>query len=163
MSCKRPVLAIFIFCLCSVFGLGQTKTMTVTMLPVARTSNPAFQGKPEQRFETLEHQLSDAERLGDASTVNELLSDRLMILGVNWTRDQWIQLLVSGKGTLVNVEKSDMRIQIFGDTAIVTGTKKVDIKTSNGSRFSQFGFMNTWMKTTSGKWHCIAMAADQVK
>ena len=163
MLYKNPLAAIFILCLCPVFALGQTKTMTVTFPPVARVLNPAFQGKPEQRFETLEHQLSDAERLGDGSTLNQLLSDRLMILGTSWTREQWMQLLISGKGTFVNVEKSDMRIQIFGDTVIVTGTKKVDSKTANGSRTYQFGFMDTWMRTESGKWQCVAMAADQVR
>lgn len=69
----------------------------------------------------------------------------------------------SRKGTFINLEKSDMRIQIFGNTVIVTGTQKADSKTANGSTSYQFGFMNTWMKMESGKWQCVAMAADQVK
>ncbi|MEJ7624497.1 MAG: nuclear transport factor 2 family protein [Pyrinomonadaceae bacterium] len=144
-------------------GLAQTKTLTVTFPPRERTLNSAFQGKSEQIFETLEHRLSDAERLGDGATLNRLLSDRVMILGTNWTKDQWAHLLVSGKGTFANVEKKGMRIQIFGDTVIVTGTQNVDSKTPNGASSYTFGFMNTWMRTKAGDWEVIAMAADQVK
>ena len=159
----KPLAAILILFWGSVFALGQAKTMTVTFPPPERVLNPAFQGKPEQRFETLEHQLSDAQRLGDGSTLNLLLSNRVLILGTSWTKEQWVQLLVAGKGTFVNLEKSDMRIQIYGDTVIVTGIEKVDSRTANGGSSYQFGFIDTWISTETGKWHCVAMAADQVK
>ena len=163
MFSNKFFLTIFLFMLFSGFAFAQTKTFTITFPPRERVLNPAFQGKPEQKFEALEHQLSDAERLGDSITLNRLLSDRLVMLGTGWTKDQWVQMLTNGKGTFVNLEKSDMRIRIFGDSAIVTGIQKVDSKRADGGTTYQFGFMNTWIRLTDNEWQCVAMAADQVK
>ena len=142
---------------------AQTKGFTVTFPPIARVWNPVFQGKPERTFEELEHRLSDATRLGDNAVLEKLLADKLLILGLQHTKAQWIQLVVSGKGTFVNYEKRDMRIQMFGDTVIVTGMQYVDSKSSTGSSSYQYGFMNTWVRSKNGEWQCVAMAADQVK
>jgi len=163
MLVKKLFLGLILLFVFPAFSFGQTKTMTITFPPRERVLNPAFKDKPEQKFEALEHQLSDATRLGDKTVLENLLAENLLILGLPHTKAQWIQLVVSGKGTFANYEKSDMRIQIIGNTVIVTGMQYVDSKTSTGGSSYQYGFMNTWVQSKNRKWRCVAMAADQVK
>jgi len=142
---------------------SNTKTVTITFPPRERVRNAAFEGKPERIFEELEHRLSDAHRLGERAELEKLLGEKLLILGMPQTKSQWIDLLVSGKGTFVSIEKTVTRVHILGETTIVTGMQYVDSKTVNGGSSYQFGFMNTWIRSKSGQWECVALATDQVK
>ena len=160
---NRFFLIACLFTLFSSSALGQSKTVTFSFPPVERVWNPTFQGKPERTVEELEHKLSDASRLGDKATLESLLAENLMILGVSYSKQQWIQLLVNGVGSLRNYEKRVTRIQIYGGTAVVTGSQLVDSVTSNSSSSYQYNFMDTWIKTKSGSWQCVAIAGDQVK
>jgi ketosteroid isomerase-like protein len=111
----------------------------------------------------LEHKLSDATRSGDQALLDELYGKRLLILGVPYTKEQWIELVVKGKGTFVSIEKSVIHVKIYGDTAITMGMQYVDSKTANGGQSYQHGFMNTWIRSKNGKWECVAAAADQIR
>ncbi len=142
---------------------AQPKTFSVTFPPRERVFNPQLKGTPEQAFEQLEHKLSDATRLGDKVFLDELFGEQLMILGLPYSKAQWVGLVVSGKGTFVSTEKSVSHVKIYGDTAITMGMQYVDSKTANGGRSYQHGFMNTWIRSKNGKWECVAAAADQVR
>jgi len=133
----------------------QTKSLRITRNPVVRVFNPEFKGKPEEEIESLEHQLSDAIRTKDASLFQKLLSDNVIVAGVIADKNQFIALLKTVNTTYVSVERSEMRIKMFGDTAIATGIQKADIDIENGSRFSQTIFLDTWKKIDS-KWQCVA-------
>ncbi|MGB7208270.1 MAG: nuclear transport factor 2 family protein [Pyrinomonadaceae bacterium] len=155
--------AFFIAFIGGAYAKAQSKTFSVTFPPRERVWIPEFQDKPERTFEQLEHKLSDATRSANKAALGKLLGEKLMILGLPHSKAQWIELVVSGKGTFVSVEKSVARIQILGDTVIVTGMQYVDSKTSNGGSSYQFGFMNTWVRSKKGEWTCVALASDQVK
>lgn len=142
---------------------AQSKSFNITFPPRERVFNPLLKGNPEQTFEELEHKLSDATRSGDQALLDELYGKRLLILGVPYTKEQWIELVVKGKGTFVSIEKSVTHVKIYGDTAITMGMQYVDSKTANGGRSYQHGFMNTWIRSKNGKWECVAAAADQIR
>ncbi len=131
------------------------KTMQIVRQPVVREFNPAFKGKPEQDIELLEHQLADALRLKDAAKLDLILADGVTIAGLIGDKKQFIALWSAVKTKYVTIEKSEMKIQMFGDTAVVSGTHKADIDVEGGSSFSQTSFMNTW-KRIDGVWRCIA-------
>jgi ketosteroid isomerase-like protein len=144
---------------------AQPKSIVVMVStpPRERVWNPAFESKSERLFETLEHRLSDAHRQADKAELEKLLGEDLLILGLSHSKSQWIDLVVSGKGTFVSIEKAVLRVHILGDTAIVAGMQYVDTKSPNGASSSQFGFMNTWIRAKSGEWECVALATDQVR
>ncbi len=135
----------------------EPKTIRVVRQPVVREFNPTFKGKPEQKIESLEHQLADAIRLKDAVKLDVLLSDTVLVAGLVADKKQFIAFLKATDTKYFSVEKGEMRIQIYGDTAIATGIQKADIDIEGGSRFSQTIFMNTW-KLMDGNWRCIAFA-----
>ena len=135
----------------------ETKAIKVVRQPVVRQFNPAFKGKPEQEIESLEHQLADAVRLKDAVRLEVLLSDTVLVAGLIGDKNQFIGYLKSVYTQYYSIEKSEMRIQMYGDAAVVTGIQKADLDIEGGSRFSQTIFMNTW-KRIDGIWRCIAFA-----
>ncbi len=135
----------------------EIKAMKVVRQPVVREFSPAFKGKPEQEIESLEHQLADAVRLKDADKLGGLLSDTILVAGLIADKKQFIAFLKVVDTKYYSIEKSEMRIQMYGDSAIATGIQKVDIDIGSGSRLSQTIFMNTW-KRIDGKWRCIAFA-----
>ena len=136
---------------------AKPKTMRVIRMPVERIFNPAFKGKAESEIELIEHQLSDALRTTDAAALDKLLSDTVLIAGLIATKDQLIALLKKANTKYNSLEKSEMRIQLYGNTAVAAGTLKSDIDIENGSRMSQSTFFNTW-KLITGRWQCIALA-----
>src|SRR5205085_5832539 len=70
------------FVLCSSAQEVKKAVAVVIRDPVVREFNPAFKGKPEAEIETLEHQLADALRLKDASKLNALFAESVIIEGV---------------------------------------------------------------------------------
>ena len=136
---------------------AKPKTLLVIRKPVERVFNPVFKGKPELEIELVEHQLSDALRTTDGIALDKLLSDTVLIAGLIGTKAQLIALLKKVDTKYYSFEKGEMRIQIYGDTAVATGTLKSDIEIENGSRMSQSTFFNTW-KLINGRWQCIALA-----
>ena len=135
----------------------QRKNVKIIRAPVERVFNPAFKGKMEAEIELFEHQLSDAIRTKNEAALSQLLSDTVLIAGLIGTKTQYIALLKTLDTKYHSFEKSEMRIQIYGDTAVATGTQKSDIDIENGSRMSQGIFFDTW-KRIDGRWQCIALA-----
>jgi hypothetical protein len=135
----------------------ETKAIKIIRQPVIREFNPAFKGKPEQEIESLEHQLADAIRLRDTVKLEALLADTVLVAGMIANKKQFIAYLKALDTKYYSIEKSDIRIQMYGDSAVATGIQKADIDTENGNRFSQTIFMNTW-KRIDGNWRCIAFA-----
>ncbi|GEM_PF-5134425 len=135
----------------------ETKAIKVIRQPVVREFNVAFRGKPEQEIESLEHQLADAVRLKDAVKLDALLADGILVAGLIADKKLFIAYLKAVETKYYSIEKSEMRIQMYGDSAVATGIQKADIDIESGSRFSQTIFMNTW-KRIDGVWRCIAFS-----
>jgi ketosteroid isomerase-like protein len=133
------------------------KTIKIVRQSVIREFNPAFKGKGEQEIEALEHQLADALRLKDASKLEVLLSDTVLVAGLIADKKQFIAYLKTTDTNYYSIEKGEMRVQMYGDAAVATGIQKANIDIEGGSRFSQTVFMNTW-KRVDGTWRCIAFA-----
>ena len=150
------VVAIAISFIGSAFS-QESKAIKIERQPVIRELNPAFKGRPEQEIESLEHQLADAIRLKDSVKLEALLSDAVLIAGMIADKKQFISFLKVVAPKYYSVEKSGVRIQMHGDSAVATGTQKADIEIEGGSRFSQTIFMNTW-KRIDGNWRCIGLA-----
>jgi ketosteroid isomerase-like protein len=139
---------------------AQTKQMEIQLLKPVRVFNPDFRGKPEGQIESLEHKLSDAWVAGDAPTLNDLHADDVLIKDVIGDKTQYIALLTGPamKNKFISIEKSEMRIRIHGDIAVVTGREDTQMKTPDGASTSTSPFMDVWKKMKDGKWRCIAVA-----
>ncbi len=54
------------------------------------------------------------------------------------------------------VQTREVNIQMYGNTAVVTGVKEIDGKMSNGQSFGgQYDFTHVWVKQSDGKWAVV--------
>ncbi len=139
---------------------AQTKTVTFSGPKVARQFNPEFKGKPEEEIEALEHKLSDAWLSADVAILSELHSDDVLVKEIVGNKAQFIDLLTTPhfRQKLISIEKSEMRIRIYGDTAVVAGRQVMNLRNPDGFSTTTAPFMNVWKRMKDGKWRCVAVA-----
>jgi ketosteroid isomerase-like protein len=63
-----------------------------------------------------------------------------------------------------SAEYSDVKVSVFGDTAIATGIEKLKGTDSSGKPLdANERWTDTWVKMPSGKWQCVASHQSPIK
>jgi len=119
----------------------------------------------QKAITALEFKWAEAQKIGDAKAVAPLLTEDF----VNTNTDG----NVSGKSTLLSNLKggkwehngiSDVKVIVHETTAIATGTwdgKGVD---GDGTKIDRHEhWTDTWVRTSGGKWLCVASQQTEVK
>ena len=80
---------------------------------------------------------------------------------------------VSGKAEILadikstkwtSAEYTDVKVRVFGDTAIAFGGFKGKGTDGSGKPLDEyFRWTDTWVKMSNGKWQCVATTATPVK
>ena len=157
---KNLILLTFIFLANFVIISAQTKKVVVSSekkVRVSQAKNPA-----EKELEDLEYKLSDALVSKDETVLKELIFDDFSIAGSSITKKSYIEIVKAPQLNFNSVEKSEMRIRIYGETAVVSGRNNTSRKIENGESSSVFNFMDVWVKSKNGNWQCVAMSQDSV-
>jgi len=157
---KNLILLTFILLANFVIISAQTKKVVVSSekkVRVSQAKNPA-----EKELEDLEYKLSDALVSKDETVLKELIFDDFSIAGSSITKKSYIEIVKAPQLNFNSVEKSEMRIRIYGETAVVSGRNNTSRKIENGESSSVFNFMDVWVKSKNGNWQCVAMSQDSV-
>ncbi|HSK71799.1 MAG TPA: nuclear transport factor 2 family protein [Pyrinomonadaceae bacterium] len=159
---KKLVLLTFILLVNFAIVTAQNKKVEVVVSPqkkvrVSQAKNPA-----EKELEDLEYKLSDALVSKDETVLKELIADDFTIAGSSITKKSYIEIAKTPQLNFNSVEKSEMRIRIYGETAVISGRTNTSRKIENGESSSVFNFMDVWVKSKSGGWQCVAMSQDSV-
>jgi uncharacterized protein (TIGR02246 family) len=113
----------------------------------------------------LEQAWADAQKAGDAANVAPLLADNFINTDVDGNRSGKSELLSNLKGgKWEQNEISDVKVSVYGDTAIATGAwagRGVDGDGTKVDRRERW--TDTWVKTKDGKWQCVASQQTAVK
>lgn len=118
----------------------------------------------EQQLLSIEQQWADAMKSGDASVVQRIEADDYKLTnaeGVTSTKQDDVNGLKSGQSKYQSVELSDLKPQVNGDTATVTG--KITLKgTEKGKDISgTYDFTDTFAKH-NGTWQAISSQSHKV-
>jgi ketosteroid isomerase-like protein len=63
-----------------------------------------------------------------------------------------------------SIENEDVKVTVFGDAAIATGSSKAKGTDSSGNPFDSYErWTDTWVKMPNGRWQCIATQATPIK
>jgi ketosteroid isomerase-like protein len=113
----------------------------------------------------LEYDWAAAQKIGDASKVAPMLDEHFVNTDVNGNVSGKAQLLSNLKGgKWEHNEISDVKVRVYGDTAIATGAwagKGVD---GDGAKIDRHErWTDAWVKMPDGKWRCIASQQSSVK
>jgi ketosteroid isomerase-like protein len=57
-----------------------------------------------------------------------------------------------------------VKVTVFGDAAIATGSSKAKGTDSSGNPFNSYErWTDTWVKMPNGRWQCVATQATPIK
>jgi hypothetical protein len=118
----------------------------------------------EQQLKKLEIQYADAGVKKDVAVLDRVLADDFTETapdGVVYTKAENMASLKSGEDVIFSYAYSDMKVRVYGDTAVVTyvDKQKETFKGRDVSGTSRW--TDTWVKR-GGSWQCVASQGSMV-
>ncbi len=131
----------------------------VTIAPsAARSSDPTDQAE----IARLEHEWNQAQLRGDATTLDQMASDNLLLTipGMRvLTKAESLSVVRSGRMKFDRYETSDVYIQMFDDAAVVTGRLQRTRIVEGESVDDDWRFTKVYLRR-DGKWQVVAFHAS---
>ncbi|HUQ31380.1 MAG TPA: nuclear transport factor 2 family protein [Pyrinomonadaceae bacterium] len=115
----------------------------------------ARDAKVEQELRNLVRMWDEADVKGDAATLNRLLADEFAYVG-GANKAQYLTFVKSKSpdSYIESAVSDDVQVQVYGDTAVVTGLDTVKGKNKGQAYVSKWLYMDVWVKR-DGRWQCV--------
>jgi len=151
MSMKRT----WMWCLIGLLSLGSA----------AWSQDKKDSGGTEKAVAALEQQWLQSQKTNNPDLVAPLLADKFMMTGNDGKVTGKAELLATAKATKYeSVEYDDVKVAVFGDTAIARGGFKATGTDASGKPIDiHERWTDTWVKMPNGQWQCVASQATSVK
>jgi len=122
-------------------------------------------GGTEQAVAALELQWLQSQKTNNPDLVAPLLADKIVDTSSDGKVTDKAGLLAMAKAMKwTSAEYSDLKVTVFGDTAIATGGFKAKATDASGKAINfDERWTDTWVKMSNGKWQCVATASAPVK
>jgi uncharacterized protein (TIGR02246 family) len=122
-------------------------------------------GGTEKAVAALEQQWLQSQKTNNPDLVAPLLADKFMMTGNDGKVTGKAELLATAKATKYeSVEYDDVKVAVFGDTAIARGGFKATGTDESGKPLDiHERWTDTWVKMPNGQWQCVASQATSVK
>jgi len=135
------------------------------LLVSAARSHPQKTGGTEKAVEALEQQWLKGQKTNNPDLVAPLLADKIIVTQADGkVLDKDGTLAFYKKTKWDSAEYTDVKVTVFGDTAIATGGFKGKGTDATGKPFDDNErWSDTWVKLPDGKWQCVASQATPVK
>ncbi len=129
----------------------------IFVLPVSgqETGNSNRNQKTERELRDLVRAWDDADVKGDASILDRLLADEFAFVG-GPTKAQYIASvkIKSPDASVESAVSENVTVQLYGNTAVVTGLDTITGKNKGQPYTNRWLFMDVWVKR-SGRWQCV--------
>ena len=121
-------------------------------------------GGTEQAVAALEQQWLQSQKTNNPDLLTPLLADNFVDTSSDGKVTGKAETLATAKATkYTSAEYDDVKVGVFGDTAIATGGYKGK-GTASGKPFDVHErWTDTWVKMPNGKWQCVATQGTSVK
>lgn len=144
----------WLWCLIGLLSLGN-----VARLQAQQT------GGTEKAVAALEEQWLQSQTTNNPNLVAPLLADKFVDMGRDGKLIGKTEMLANSKATrYASIEYEDLKIMVFGDTAIATGRVEAKATDASGKPLDiHERWTDTWVKMPKGKWQCVASHASTTK
>ncbi len=144
----------WIWCLLGLLALGS-----------ASLSQAQKSGGTEKAVAALEQQWLQAQKTNNPDLVAPLLADKITVTEFDGkVLDRTGVLAMYKKTKWDSADYYDVKVTVFGDTAIATGGFKGKGTDDQGKPFDDNErWTDTWIKMPGGKWQCVASHGSTVK
>ena len=135
------------------------------LLSNVASSQAQTTGATEKAVAALEQQWLQSEKTNNPDLVAPLIADRFVNTGLDGKVTGKAELLADAKATKYSsIEYEDVKVTVFGDTAIATGASKSKGTDASGKPMDEHvRWTDTWVKMPSGKWQCVASHVSPIK
>ena len=122
-------------------------------------------GGTEKAVAALEQQWLQSQKTNNPDLVAPLLAAKFINTGSDGKVTDKAQALADAKATKYDsAEYGDLKVTVFGDTAIATGLFTAKGTDPSGKPLdTRERFTDTWVKMPNGKWQCVASHGSPVK
>jgi ketosteroid isomerase-like protein len=137
----------------------------VGLLSLGIAARSQAQGTTEKAVAALEEQWLQSQKTNNSEQLVPLLADKFMSTEIDGKVLNKAETIARAKATKYEgAEYSDLKVTVFGDTAIATGGFKGKGTDASGKAFeNNVRWTDTWVKMPSGKWQCVASHGSEVK
>ena len=144
---------VLMWCLVGLLALGS-----------AAKSQAQTTGGTEKAVAALEEQWLQSQKTNNPDLVAPLLADKFVSTGADGKVLNKSEALANAKATkYVFAEYEDVKVTVFGDTAIATGGFKGKGTDATGKPMDVHErWTDTWVKMPNGKWQCVATQGSNV-
>jgi len=118
----------------------------------------------EDQIKKLETDRAAAVVRGDIATLEKGTSDDYTVIGTNGqlsSKSQMLNGFKSGQSKLAVNEISDMKVRVYGDTAVVTGKANVKGTIAGKNATGQAMFTRVYVKK-GGRWQTVALQHTRI-
>jgi uncharacterized protein (TIGR02246 family) len=135
------------------------------LLVSAALSQAQKAGGTEKAVAALEQQWLQSQKTNNPDLVAPLLAENFVTTSSDGKFASKAEMLAIVKATKYSsAEYSDVKVSVFGDTAIATGIEKLKGSDSSGKPLdANERWTDTWVKMPSGKWQCVASHQSPIK
>jgi ketosteroid isomerase-like protein len=125
----------------------------------------AQSGGSEKAVAALEQQWLKGQQTNNPDLVSPLLADKIVVTDSEGKVEHRDEVLAFYKKTKWDsAEYSDVKVTVFGKTAIATGGFKGKGTGADGKPFDENErWTDTWVEMPGGKWQCVASHTSAVK
>ena len=121
--------------------------------PERREKKTDRDAKTEQELRNLVRTWDDAYVKADTNVLDRLLAEEFAFVGGQSKADY----LASFKSRNLQIESaisSDIQIQVYGDTAVLTGIDTITAKNKEQVLVTKWLYLDVWIKR-GGRWQCV--------
>jgi ketosteroid isomerase-like protein len=137
-----------VWCLLGLLALGSA----------AMSQAQQASGATEKAVTALEYQWLQSQKTNNPDLLAPLLAEKIVSTGNDGKVTNKAEMLADAKARKYSsAEYEDVKVTVFGDTAIATGGFRGKGTDPSGKPFDDNDrWTDTWMKMPNGKWQCIA-------
>lgn len=119
----------------------------------------------EKAVAALEQQWLQGQKTNNPDLIAPLLADKIVSTSEDGKVGGRAEMLADAKSQKwTSAEYTDVRVNVYGDTAIATGIFKGKGTDASGKALDEnVRWTDTWVKMPNGKWQCVASQASIVK
>src|SRR5881398_1834215 len=143
------------WCLISLLSVGSA----------AWSQDKKADGGTEKAVAAREQQWLQSQKINNPDLVAPLLADKFVSTGSDGKVESKAESLARAKATKYgSAEYDDVKVTVFGDTAIATGGFSGKGTDASGKPLNaRERWTDTWVKMPNGKWQCVTSHISSVK
>jgi ketosteroid isomerase-like protein len=145
----------WMWCVIALLSLGST----------AFSQNKTSSGETEKAVAALEQQWLQSQKTNNPDLVAPLLADKFIGTGSDGKVSGKAEALADAKASKYeSMEYEDVKVTVFGGTAIATGGSRAKGTDASGKPMDNHSrWTDTWVKMRSGQWQCVASHVSTIK